>query len=93
MLGNAPPSLSASAPAPGYVDAEQHVLDRSLESEFEFPPPAKTSEYRRMLEFIIGMFPQAKGEELPVRSSRYVFEDVFSEPFGSGFPSPYVVFV
>ena len=50
------------------------------------PAAARSSEYRRMLDFIIACFPESKGDEVSARASRLVCESIF--PSSSADPSP-----
>ena len=64
-----------------YEDPLDPILDshnRTFESEsMAVPHPPRASEYRRMLDHIISLFPQAQGTDSAVRFARSEFESVF----------------
>ena len=69
------PQDSAILPVP---NIETDLQNRSFESDVNPPlSPSCSSDYRRILNFIIAMFPEAQGEEIPARLSRSVFESIF----------------
>ena len=78
----------SSVPFPQAPDLEQDPHNRSFESEPEPPNPPKWSEYRRMIEYIVAKFPQAKGEEPPQRHARAEFENLYPKSQDSTTPLP-----
>ena len=91
------PSVSVSSAKPPFrpfedpdpetrQDIEDPPHDRTFDTDADPTPPlSRSSEYRRMLEFIHALFPQSKGEPLSQRSNRSAFEDIFP---GSRDPLP-----
>ena len=69
------PQAPVFQPAPyGLLDApnfpvEEDFHNRSFESNIPIPPPSCSSDYRRMLDFIITLFPKAKGVVLSQKLS------------------------
>ena len=74
-----PPVFRSAAPAP--PDALEFPFDddpnnRSLDSDAACPPSSHSSDYRRMLDFILALFPQAEGVDLSSKLSRSLFESI-----------------
>ena len=77
-------------PPPGLPDAPDFPFDDdphnwSFESDVPFPP---SSDYCRMLDSIITLFPQAKDVELSQKFSRSLFESIFPGSTGPVPPLP-----
>ena len=87
------PSTLANVPIPPAVPAQppQPVdpLDQSFDADIEPPPPpSRSADYRRMLEWIVSAFPEARGPPLPERITKSVFESLFPGAPDSSSPIP-----
>ena len=73
-----PISTQANPPAQPAPPIPESPLDRSFDSDVDPPPPpTRSADYRRMLEFIVDSFPSARGEPLPQRIAQCAFESLF----------------
>ena len=63
-------------------------LDHTVDLEPPEVPPSNVREYRRMLEYIIALFPEAKGEQAPVRVTKSLFEGFFNPQESPQTPFP-----
>ena len=82
-----PPVFRSAPQAPEFpFDDDPH--NRSFDSDSPCPPHSHLSDYRWMLDFLLSLFPQARGIDLPPRLSRSLFESIFPGVSGPVPPLP-----